>query len=410
MGNAAGAILSKRSFFLPVSTFKPGLNTIDFEAETRTSADEKCSLEALVDNRERFLLSGTGEVTIPSLGRVGALPNISSVIPGGLSQLSKAGDLTVFVPKARREAIETALTALAKMAGVSRRETRAHFAFDVVPAGTPHVLALGAYDDMPETVLRESGLDVDKLRRAWRQSASRIPEMVAAQPRVQIASVGTAIPLSTNNPTAQTSVENTGGLPVASSPAATSQPSGMLKVFDSEGSDWLHYYVLSVKETISKLTSETASHASLLDVGQRADLPLTEASTLIVAQGAKTDGLGGSWQSRLLPNVTSMTVFVSPSPEHLSHAVTEVLSGSLWQQFVGDAAVYNAKDGTISTRVSEQILLVPTESLSLQNIRLIAAGWLSHNVSVYLAALLGLFIVMTAFMQWALRSSGVKES
>ena len=159
-----------------------------------------------------------------------------------------------------------------------------------------------------------------------------------------------------------------------------------------------------------KLISGTVRHASLLEVGKRADLPLSDASTLIVAQGAKTDGVGGSWQSTLLPNVTSMTVFVSPSPEHLSHAVTAVLSGSLWQQFVGDAAVYNAKDGSISTRVSEQILLVPTESLSLQNIRLIAAGWLSRNVSVYLAVLLGLFVVMTAFLQWVLRSSGVRES
>jgi len=407
MGGTAGAVLSKRSFFLPISTFKPGLNTIDFEAETRTSADEKCSLEALVDNRERYLLSGTSQVTIPSLGRVGALPNISSVIPGGLSQLSKGGDLTVFVPKARHEAIETALTALAKMATVSRHETKAHFAFDMVPTGTPHVLALGAYDDMPEAILRESGLDVEKLRRAWRQPASRLPEMTAAQPRVQVASIGKSIDLSLNNQSERTSVENTGSLAAT---VATSQPSRMLKVFDNDGSDWLHPYVQSTREAISRLISGSVSYANLLEVGRRADLPLTEASTLVVAQGAKADGLGGRLQSGLLPNVSSMTVFLAPSPEHLSHGVSEVLSGSLWQQFVGDAAVYNAKDGSISTRVSEQILLVPTETLSLKNVRLIAAGWLSHNVSVYLAVLLALFIVMTAFMHWVLRSSGVKES
>lgn len=409
MGNKAGAILGKQSYFLPVSTFKPGLNTIDFEAETRTSADEKCSLEALVDNRERFLLSGTGEVTIPSLGRVGALPNISSVIPGGLSQLSDAGDLTVFVPKARHEAIETALTTLGKMAGVSRHETKAHFVFDMVPAGTPHVLALGAYDDMPETILRASGLNVDRLRRAWHPPASQISEKLVVQPRVQVASAGNTVPLSINSQPTPTSIEKTGSLAFESSPATTPQPSRMLKVFDSNDSHWLRRYVQSVKDAISRVTSQAANHASLLDVGKRADLPLTEASTLIVAQGARAEGPGGNWQTRLLPNVTSMTVFVAPTPEHLSNAVREVLSGSLWQQFVGDAAVYNARDGSISTRVSEQILLVPTESLSLQNIRLIAAGWLSHNVAVYLAVLLGLFVVMTAFMQWTLRSSGVKE-
>src|SRR3712207_8516751 len=67
-----------RSTLFPYTTLFRS-NTIDFEAETRTSDDEKCSLEALVDQRERFLLSGTSKVIIPSLGRVGALPNISSV-------------------------------------------------------------------------------------------------------------------------------------------------------------------------------------------------------------------------------------------------------------------------------------------------------------------------------------------
>jgi hypothetical protein len=90
--------------------------------------------------------------------------------------------------------------------------------------------------------------------------------------------------------------------------------------------------------------------------------------------------------------------------------VSDLLTGSLWQQFVGDAAVYTARDGAISTRVSGEILLVPTATLSLQNVRLIAAGWLSRNIPVYLAVLLGLFVMMTAFMQWVLRSSGVRES
>lgn len=410
MANGAGEILSKRSFFLPVSTFKPGLNTIDFEAETRTSGDEKCSLEALVDQRERFLLSGTSQVIIPSLGRVGALPNISSVIPGGLAQLSETGDLTVFVPKARHQAVETALTTLAKMASVSRRETRARFTFDLVPAGTPHVLALGAYEDIPEATLRAAGLDPEKLRRAWLQPASRAPDVAFTKQRVQLASVADTLELSPGTPTGRVTADTTGSLSLASLPAVPAQPSKLLKIFDDDGSSWLHGYVQSTTEALSRLVSGTVSHANLLDAGKRADLPLTEASTLVVAQGAKIDSVGGGWRSRLLPDVSSTTVFVAPSPEHLSRAVTEILSGSLWQQFVGDAAAYNAADGSISTRVSEQILLVPTESWSVQNIRLIAAGWLSRNIPIYLGILLGLFIVMTACMQWALRSSGVRES
>lgn len=410
LANAAGDVLGKRSFFLPISTFKPGLNTIDFEADTRTAADAKCSLEALVDQRERFLLSGTTEISIPSLGRVGALPNISSVIPGGLARLSRSADLTVFVPKARPEAVETALTALAKMASVSRDETKVRFAFDMVPAGTPHVLALGAYDDMPEATLKAAGLDPEKLRRIWRHPATRAPVVATTMPRVQVASVGEAVELAPNGLGGRVNVDSTGSLTLAASPGAPSQSSKLLKVFDNENTGWLQDHVKSAFASVTKLVSGSVSHASLLEAGRREDLPFTEASTLVVAQGARTEGLGEGWQGKLLPRVSSTTVFVAPSAEHLSHAVTEILSGSLWQQFVGDAAVYSANNRSVSTRVSEHILLVPTEAWSLQNIRLIAAGWLSRNIPIYLGVLLGLFVIMTAFMQWALRSSGVRES
>jgi hypothetical protein len=183
----------------------------------------------------------------------------------------------------------------------------------------------------------------------------------------------------------------------------------MSKVFDKERSDWLGSYAESVLGKVSSRVFDAVSNTGLLEVQPRADLPLTDESALVIAQGAKSDGIVDGWRAKLLPNVNSTTVFVAPTAEDLSRSVAELLSGSLWQQFVGNAAVYTAKDSSISSRVSGEILLVPTASLNLQNVRLIAAGWLSRNIPVYLAVLLGLFVVMTAFMQWILRASGVHE-
>jgi hypothetical protein len=408
MGNAAGDVLSKRSFYLPVSTFKPGLNTIDFEADTRTAADETCSLEALMDQRERFLLSGTSQITIPALGRVGALPNISSVIPGGLSRLSGAEDLTIFVPKARHEAVETALTALAKMATVSGQETKARFTFDIVPSGTKHVLALGSYDDMPEATLRDAGIDAEKLRRAWRQSAPKSHDVAKGSQLVQLASMDETVELGSSLVSGKAHVESTGSVAKLASKGNLSLPSSMMNVFEQNGGG-LGSYVRSTFGAFSGLVSEVVGKSPVSRLSGPSELPLNEASTLVVAQGARAEGMGDGWRGKFLPSVSSTTVFVAPSPAHLSQSVNEVLAGSLWQQFVGDAAVYTAKDNAVSTHVSSQILLVPTASFSLQNVRLIAAGWLSHNVSVYLGILLVLFVIMTAFMQWTLRSSGVRE-
>jgi len=404
LSNPNGGIFTKKTFHLPIGTFKPGLNTVDFEVETRTSGDEKCSLEALVDQRERFLLSNTSEVIVPTLGRVGALPNISSVIPGGLALMSRASDLVIYVPNARPEAVEAAMSALAKMASISRSETKARFSFDLVPAGTAHTLAFGAYDDMPESVLRAAGLDSTKIREVWRRPGSRIPEIAEAIPRVKVTSVG--LPLDLSPPVAgePTSREITGSLALSDA----SQGSKMLKLFDGRESTWLYGYARSALDTASRFVDKVVAQINALWPGHREPLPLDESGTLVVAQGAKIDHLG-DWGTKLIPDVSSTTVFVAPSPEELSRAVSEILSGSLWQQFVGDTAVYSARDGAVRTRVSQQILLIPTESLNLQNIRLIAAGWLSRNIAIYLGALLGIVFVMTVFMQWVLRSSGVRE-
>jgi hypothetical protein len=110
-----------------------------------------------------------------------------------------------------------------------------------------------------------------------------------------------------------------------------------------------------------------------------------------------------------MPQVESTTLVLAPTTGELSNSVYTLLSGSLWQRLVGQAAVFNAHDGTVDTRVSGEVLLVPTAPFDVENTRLIAAGWLSRNIPVYLAALFGIFLVLTFAAQRVLRSSGVRE-
>ncbi|MET0430090.1 MAG: cellulose biosynthesis cyclic di-GMP-binding regulatory protein BcsB, partial [Microvirga sp.] len=159
MSKANGEILNQRRLYLPMGAFKPGLNTVDVEARTTTPGDEKCEPVALTDQRERFLLAGTTRLEIPGMARIGALPNISSTIPGGLSQVSEGGELHLFVPRGRTQALETTLALLAKMANTSGHITKTSFALDRAPEGVAHVLAIGAYGDMPEATVRAAGLD-----------------------------------------------------------------------------------------------------------------------------------------------------------------------------------------------------------------------------------------------------------
>ena len=195
MSKANGEILNQRRLYLPMGAFKPGLNTVDVEARTTTPGDEKCEPVALTDQRERFLLAGTTRLEIPGMARIGALPNISSTIPGGLSQLSEGGELNLFVPRARTQALETSLSLLAKMATISGHVTKTSFALDRAPEGVAHVLAIGAYGDMPEATIRAAGLDPAMLSKAWQGTpASPAPVSATAQ-AVQVASIGNQIEL-----------------------------------------------------------------------------------------------------------------------------------------------------------------------------------------------------------------------
>jgi hypothetical protein len=402
MAAAAGEVLNKRHLYLPVASFKPGLNTIDVEAVTPTGNDAKCDLVALTDQRERFILSGSSEITVPALARVGTLPNISSILSGGLTQLSASHEVQVFVPKARIQALDASLTLLAKMASISQRETRAAFTFDRLVDGTRHVLAVGAFADMPEATLRAANLDPGQLRQAWQRSAPETSRISMIDQPIQVASIGDQAEIlrARLGQPAKTETGPSSAPPGAPSASLSSQ---------AANASWFGGSLQGLPGRLLGMAAEPMIRAGLIKSRDGGDLIVTDQTTLVVAQGAKTKDLEADWRARLLPSVGSTTVVLAPTADQLLAGTSELLSGSLWEQFVGQAAAYNSREGAVATRVSGEIWLVPTAPLDFQNGRLIAAGWLSRNVSVHLAALLGILVVLTLSLHRVLRMSGVRE-
>lgn len=412
LSNAAGEVISKRLLQLPVRTFKPGLNTIDFEGVTPSRHDQACDLTALTDQRERFLLSGTSEITVPPLALVGSLPNISAMIPGGLTRMSAGNEIGVFVPQGRLGALNAALTMLAKMASVSGQVTRATFSFDMAPEKTAHVVAFGAYDDLPEATLRAAGLDPADLRKAWQRSATGAPDVAESRPPFKVASIDSVIELDPKalNPKPVVGSDSPPPARSLTMAPAQEQASDLKSAFEQGRSSWIQDYAQPAYEALSKAKLISLVPEGLRNSRETEKLAVTDSSALVIAQAARAKGDETGLRASLLPSVRSTTVIVAPTPEALSNSVTTLLSGSLWHRLVGAAAVYSATENSVSTRVSPDIVLVPTAALGPENIRLIAAGWLSRNTPVYLAVLIGVFLVMTGLAYRLLRSSGVRES
>ncbi|WP_230533050.1 cellulose biosynthesis cyclic di-GMP-binding regulatory protein BcsB [Microvirga roseola] len=409
MANPAGDVLSRRMLYLPVRAFKPGLNTVDIEAETRTQVDETCEIASLADQRERYLLLGTSEITVPALARIGTLPNISSIVPGGLTHLSASKELHVFVPKARREAIAASLTMLAKIASVSRIPTKAKFTFDRMPEGADHVLAFGAYDDMPEATVRAAGLDPAKLGKIGPRLSPDAPRIGVVAKPIQVAFIGDEIHLSPSDAEpkdVQRSLPSSSLIQLAE---AAREGSGLLGAVKSvDGSD-LMGHARSAVDWIRNATAGSLHRAGILGSQTTKGIDVTEDVALVVAQGARTKELEAGLMARLLPSVETTTVILAPTADRLKSSLSDILASSHWQQFVGQAAVYKSQDAAVETQVSERILLVPTAPLDIQNVRLIIAGWLSRNSAVHITGLLGILLVLTFALHRVLRLSGVRE-
>jgi hypothetical protein len=91
------------------------------------------------------------------------------------------------------------------------------------------------------------------------------------------------------------------------------------------------------------------------------------------------------------------TIVIAPNAAQLAQTVDCLVDPRVWRQIGGRIAVLNAADGEIVEIPSDSPRLIPTQPLSIENSRLIIAGWLSLNTAVYVE----LALVLALLLAWA---------
>jgi hypothetical protein len=122
---------------------------------------------------------------------------------------------------------------------------------------------------------------------------------------------------------------------------------------------------------------------------------LTRQASLIVAQ----DLVNGAPDSL-------RTLITAPNAAVLAQSVACLVDPRVWQQMAGRVSVLNAAEGAIVNIPVETSYLVATQPLSIDNMRLIAAGWLSLNPNIYVFVVLILALLLAAATNWFLRGVG----
>jgi hypothetical protein len=122
-------------------------------------------------------------------------------------------------------------------------------------------------------------------------------------------------------------------------------------------------------------------------------------TSMVMAQGMVGDGSD---------SVT--TLVTAPNASMLVQAAACLVDPRVWQQIGGRLAVLDASEGKVTSIPVEKTRLVVTAPLTVSNVRLITAGWLSLNTEIYVitALILGLMLAgtTTLFVRSVGRSHG----
>ncbi|KQO98035.1 cellulose biosynthesis cyclic di-GMP-binding regulatory protein BcsB [Methylorubrum extorquens] len=395
---ARGEVFDDQAIPLPLSLWRPGLNSVEISAQLPNAADKVCDTLSPAARQPRFLFLDRTRLEIPSLARAVRSPDLAAVKAGAVPFTAPGPRPRLVLPVADRETADAAATLAARLAIAAKRVID----FELVPdaGGTESgaKLVVAPARALNPVTIQEVGLDPEEIRRIWGGRAETVatpgqfgPEGVLTLDRLRrnlpmrCALPPAAVPVSVAAapPAASTAA------PAAAAPAPRSTPRPAAPETDEElVARWDQTmsgaaFVPSVlREGWTRLANgalRLRSGVTGLIAAPTADVPVNPRASLIIAEDSGGTRLGET------------TVLVTaPNPSMLKASVSCLVDPVVWTRLVGRAAFLDASDGTLTTVQPDRVALIETRSWSLANFRLVSAAWLSLNP--------GYYVGMTLFM------------
>ncbi|MFC5082234.1 cellulose biosynthesis cyclic di-GMP-binding regulatory protein BcsB [Microvirga arabica] len=344
-----GDIVRRHTVRVPLKNFKSGLNRITFEAALMTDADARCAPGETLSETKRFVLFDTTTLEFPKFGRIGRLPDLAVLGAGRFSD----EDLPTTVVLARPDALNlsAAGTLLARMARNAGQPVRAQFA-NAASADDESVLFIGAVDQIPPGMLNRVRV-TEHLRMIW-------PSTPVADNKggAQTASADFTMPLSQASPNTTASTDE-----VRRRWSDTFQRRGVIQQTIGSVQDWL-------EKTFSLSLSS-------LRLEERTDAPYEppQRASLLMAQSRTEDS--GVW-----------TLVTARTDRALADEMARLANPLLWSQVSGRAIALEPREMKLQIEPINDYRFVQTQPLSLTNLRLVAANWMSANILQYALVML----------------------
>jgi hypothetical protein len=405
LAKSSGEAFKTNPMPLPLGSMQPGLNRIEIEAHLPMESDSACDPMAAMSGANRFLFLDATEIEMPQIARIARMPDLAVTATGAFPYGHGQSRPTLAVLSPTRETVAAAATLAAHLAIAAGRPLDFRLSVTEPGPGEGPSLVIAPASMVDPALLASVGLAPDDLSKIWRDrieaSAASQPDQLSRyerQARHRLV-LQRNFPATCHMPTPQGGFRNAerraamlnGGDSVASSEAPSTERD-LFAEWDSNLRNQPGFFA-----RVSWIVQAPFSYAAQWVVSAREriygllDAPvatpaLTRNASLVIAQS-----IAGSQASDV------KTLVTAPDAATLAHSVACLVDPRVWRQISGGMAVLNMSDAQIIASPAQDTRLISTQPFTLQNARLIAAGWFSLNNKVYvgLALLLGLILALT---------------
>lgn len=363
--SSEGDILQHLPIKVSMTHFRPGVNTVAVEAVLDTEADAICAPGTVASGPNRFVLFDTSEFSIPAFARVERWPDLSALAGAGMPYSQAEGPVPIVLGRAAGETYGAAMTFLSAVAISGGRIVPAEMGRNEASASQPAIF-VGALNQFSASTVADFGV-ADSARLRW-DGPVRFPNAVV---NIDI-DPNRIVPNAFGDSVSTEGVFNRWKDEVQN-------PSGLYGRW-VEFERWLERnFDLSFAQFAIFAESD-----AMFDPSTR--------STAVVVQAPKA-------AARLWTLVSGRT------PEDLVAGVEALTEANFWSQLGGRVSDYAAATGVTTVPAKAERFLLSGD-FSINNIRLIAANWLSANIVVYAVLIVLLCCVLGVCTTALLRRLG----
>jgi hypothetical protein len=387
LSSANGENFLHKRHFLPLSVFRPGQNRIELRINAPDGAISACDASVNAADaapHARVWLNATSRIVFPSLARVGRLPDLAMTSSGAFPFAGTGGSMTLVVPTPDRATLGAALTVVARLGVAAGRQIPFSFATDQAAGRSGHVLVVAPARALDPASMRQAQLDPDLVQQAWSASAELPPVVPLPRAALRRRAYEGDWPNSCATDQHRTEGEET----------PREQASGNLA--EVTGAVRTGYGSASIGHLIDALRSLIGAAA---EPEMRAtSLSLLSNAALVVAQGPREGD----------PD-SVVTIISSPNAATLKSSIACLVEPKVWSRLSGRLSVLDASTGAVADREPETRRYAATQEFSIENQRLMIAGWLSLNPRIFIFVAFLLAFPLAVTTHFLVRNVGRKN-